>query len=110
MKLGKLDRLIELFAPGAPVDDGYTITPGSMTSQGTRKARYIPAMPREVFENAGREAKMPVVFEVHSDTLTRTMDATWELEYSGTRYTINGVQEIGRQRGLRIDAVAGDNG
>ena len=108
MKAGTFDRRIELFALGAPVDDGYTITQGAWASQGTRKARYIPAMAREVFENAGKEAKTPVVFEVRSDTLTRQIAATWRIGYDGLTFEVQGVQEIGRNKGLRIEAVAAD--
>jgi len=110
VKAGALDRTITLFKTGAAVDDGYTTRPGALESQGTRKARYIPAMAREVFENAGREAKLPVVFEVRSDSLTRQITEQWVIEYSGTRFEIQGVQEIGRKEGIRIQAVAGDEG
>lgn len=99
-----------LLKTGAATDDGYTTIPGALESQGTRKARYIPAMAREVFENAGREGKMPVVFEVRSDSLTRQIDEKWALEYDGRRFDIEGVQEIGRREGIRIQAVAGDEG
>lgn len=110
MRAGKLDRIITLLKSGAPVDDGYTTLPGGFEPQGTRKARYIPAMAREVFENAGREAKMPVVFEVRSDSLTRQITEQWVIEYAGQRFDIEGVQEIGRNDGIRIQAVAGDEG
>lgn len=110
MRAGNFDRIITLLKSGTPVDDGYTSVPGEYESQGTRKARYIPAMAREVFENAGREAKMPVVFEVRSDSLTRQITEQWVIEYNGTRYDIEGVQEIGRKDGIRIQAVAGDEG
>ena len=109
MNAGAFDRRIELFAAGAPVDDGYTLTDGAWESQGTRKARYIPAMAREVFENAGKEAKTPVVFEVRSDTLTRQIAATWRIGYDGLMFEVQGVHEIGRRNGLRIEAVADDN-
>ena len=109
MKAGEFDRIIELFAMGAPVDDGYTITPGVFASQGTRKAKYVPAMRREIFETAGREVKMPVVFEVRSDTLTRQISETWRIGFDGAVYDCKGVQQIGRREGLRIEAVAGDN-
>lgn len=110
MNAGQLDRRIDLLKAGEAVDDGYTTKPGELESQGTRWARYIPAMAREVFENAGREAKMPVVFEVRSDSLTRQITEQWVIEYNGTRYDIEGVQEIGRKDGIRIQAVAGDEG
>lgn len=110
MKAGDHDRIIELFAVSGAIDDGYTSTEGTWASQGTRKAKYIPAMRREIFETAGREVKMPVVFEVRSDTLTRQVRETWRIEYAGDIYDIKGVQEVGRRKGLRIEAVAGDNG
>lgn len=109
MNAGEFDRTIELFAPTAPVDDGYTTTPGGFASQGTRKAKYVPAMRREIFEAAGREAQVPVVFEVRSDTLTRQIDATWRIEYDTLTFDVKGSQEVGRRKYMRIEAVAADN-
>jgi head-tail adaptor len=109
MAAGALDRTIELFRVSAEVDDGYTMTPEGWTSQGTRKARYIPAMRREIFEASGREAQLPVIFELRSDTLTRTINETWRILYAGATYDIKGVQQIGRQDGIRIEALAGDD-
>jgi head-tail adaptor len=109
MKSGQLDRTIEFFSESAASDDGYTTVPSGWTSQGTRKARYIPAMRREIFETAGREVKMPVIFEVRSDTLTRQITEKWRIAYDGLTYDIKGVQEIGRREGLRIEALAGEN-
>ena len=109
MKAGELDRTIELFSPSAGVDDGYTNQPAGYASQGTRKAKYVPAMRREVFEAAGREVKLPVVFEVRSDTLTRQINETWRIAYDGANYDCKGVQQVGRRKYLRIEAMAGDN-
>ena len=110
MKAGELDRTIELFSPSAGVDDGYTNQPAGYASQGTRKAKYVPAMLREVFEAAGREAKLPAIFEVRSDTLTRTIDETWRLSFEGDTYDCKGVEQVGRRKGIRIEAMAADNG
>lgn len=109
MKAGEFDRTIELFAEIAAVDDGYTTVPGGWASQGTRKAKYVPAMRREIFETAGREVKLPAVFEVRSDTLTRQINETWRIGYAGETFDIKGRQEVGRKRYIRIEAVAGDN-
>ena len=108
MKAGKLDRSVSFLKLGSGVDDGYTTSAGAMLTQGVRKARYIPAMAREIFENQGREGKTPVVWEFRSDTLTRQVDMSWKLSYDGRQYDIKGVQEIGRREGIRIEAVAGD--
>ena len=108
MRSGDLDRRVTLLRPGAPVDDGYQTRPGEPEEAGTRWARYIPAMAREVVENAGREAKLPVVFELRHDALTADMDETWSLRMDGRTYSIEGVQEIGRREGVRVAAVAGD--
>lgn len=110
MDAGELDRTIELFSPTAAVDDGYTITPGGFASQGTRKAKYIPAMRREIFEAAGREANLPVVFEVRSDTMTRQIIETWRIGFDSATFDVKGVQQVGRRQYLRIEALAGDNG
>ncbi len=109
MKAGALDRTIELFAMGAPVDDGYTAAEGTWTSRGARKAKYFPAMRREIFEAAGREVKMPVIFEVRSDTLTRQITEAWRIVYDGLTFDVKGIQEFGRREGVRIEAMAADN-
>lgn len=109
MRAGRLDRTIELFAMGDSKDDGYTSANADWLPQGKRKARYVPAMRREIFEAAGREVQLPVLFEVRSDTLTRRIDETWRIEFSGVTYDIKGVQEIGRREGLRIEALAADH-
>lgn len=108
MKSGPLDRIITLYSPAATVDDGYTVKPGGWTTAGTRKARYVSESPRETFEAHGREATVPVSFEVRSDDLTRTIRETWQIGYNGRRYDVTGIEEIGRREGLRLRAVAND--
>lgn len=110
MNAGELDRTIELFAPTAGIDDGYTSLPAGYATQGTRKAKYVPAMRREIFEAAGREAQLPAIFEVRSDTLTRTIDETWRLSFEGDVYDVKGVQQVGRRKYIRIEAMAADSG
>lgn len=51
---------------------------------------------------------MPVIFEVRSDGLTRTIRETWQIGYDGRRYDVTGIEEIGRREGLRLRAVAND--
>jgi hypothetical protein len=110
MDAGEFDRTIELFSPTDGVDDGYTTIPAGFATQGTRKAKYIPAMRREIFEAAGREAKLPVVFEVRSDTLTRQIDETWRISFEGDVYDCKGVQQVGRRKFIRIEVMGADNG
>lgn len=109
MEARDFDRTIELFGPTAPVDDGYTTTPGGFASQGTRKAKYVPAMRREIFEASGREAQVPVIFEVRSDTLTGSINETWRIAYDGLTYDVKGSQQVGRRKYIRIEALAADN-
>lgn len=110
MDIGQFDSTIELFSPAAGADDGYTSLPSAYASQGTRKAKHLPAMRREVFEAAGREVKLPAIFEVRSDTLTRTINEKWRLSFYGDTYDIKGVQEVGRRNFIRIEAIGADNG
>lgn len=110
MDAGEFDRVIELFSPTGAVDDGYTVNLAGYASQGTRKAKYVPAMRREIFETAGREVKLPVVFEVRSDTLTRQIIETWRIGYGGQTFDVKGSQQVGRRKYIRIEAIAADNG
>lgn len=108
MRAGPLDRIITLYSPAGTVDDGYTVKPSGWTEVETRKARYVSESPRETFAAHGREATIPVTFEVRSDDLTRTIRETWQIGYNGRRYDVTGIEEIGRREGLRLRAVAND--
>lgn len=109
MRAGALDRQVTLLRPGAAVDDGYTSQPSGLENAGTRSAHYRPATSREVFENAGREGKQPVVFELRFDALTRTITSTWRLTMDAKQYEITGVEEIGRREGVRLATVLSDD-
>lgn len=108
MKAGKLDRIITLMQPGSVTDDGYTERAGAHTSAGTRKAHLMPGSPAEQFELQGRVAKQLARWLVRSDSLTRTIDATWKVQYGTARYDVIGVTEQGRNDGLVIETVADD--
>lgn len=108
MKAGSLDRTITLLQPGAVTDDGYTEKAAAHSSAGTRKAQLMPASPQEGFELHGRVGKSHASFLVRSDSLTRTIDATWKVQYNGARYDVVGITERGRLDGLVIEAVADD--
>ena len=108
MKAGQLDRTITLLQPGSETDDGYTTKAGNHTSAGTRKARLMTGNPAEQFELQGRVALRRAQFLVRSDSLTRTITATWKLTYNSVTYDIVGVTEQGRNDGLMIEAVADD--
>lgn len=107
MDAGKLDRIITLLKRAADIDDGYTTRPGSWESEGTRKARYLPAMAKEIYEHSGRGEQLPAVFEFRSDTLTRQIDATWKLEFEGRTYEVTGTQTVDRNRYIRVTGIAG---
>jgi SPP1 family predicted phage head-tail adaptor len=109
MDAGKLDRRIVLLQRADDIDDGYETRPGSWESQGERWARYLPAMAREIYEHSGREEKLPAVFEVRSDSLTRQIDATWRIEFESRIYEVTGTQPIGRREYIRISATADDS-
>lgn len=109
MDIGEFDSTIQLFSPSAGADDGYTSLPSGYASEGTRKAKHIPAMRREVFEAAGREVKLPAIFEVRSDTLTRTVNEKWRLLFDGDTYDVKGTLKVGRRNFIRIEAMASDN-
>jgi len=108
VKAGPLDRTITLLQPGVETDDGYTTKAGDHTSAGTRKAHLMPGSPAEQFELQGRVAKQMARWLVRSDSLTRTVDATWKVQYGTARYDVIGVTEQGRNEGLVIETVADD--
>lgn len=107
IKAGELDEVIELFAPTAPVDDGYTTLPAGYASQGDWPAKYMPGTVREVFESASRESQLPAVFLVRRDPASETIDATWKLLFDGDAYDIEGATKRDRD-GILIKAIASD--
>lgn len=107
IKAGDLDERITLFSPDAAVDDGFTTIPGGWSSQGTVFAQYMPGTVKEVFENAGREGKMPAVFLVRRTAVTESIDETWKVVHRFSPYDVQGAVRSGRD-GIRITCVSGD--
>lgn len=108
MSIGDYDRRLKFTKLEDGQDDGYTTNPKRWISAGSRKAKYYPAMRKELFQTAGREVTMPVIFELRSDTFTRQIKEAWKIIFEGRTYDIKGVMELGRKEGIRIEAVAGD--
>jgi head-tail adaptor len=99
---GKLDRLITLQTPGPEVDNGYTIAPAGWTTLGVRKAKQVLSRGREIFEQQGIEAEVPVTLILRDDSLTRELTPEDRVIFGGMIYDIKGVQEIGRRRGIEL--------
>lgn len=108
MKAGSLDRRITVMRTGAPVDDGYNITPGEPAALCTRWASWKPANGRETFENLGVEAKAGGTFWLRHDSITSTITAQDTVQYDGRSWNIVGVQELGRREGVELIVVTGD--
>lgn len=108
MRAGLLDRRVTIQRQGEPVDDGVTTKPGAWADIGTRKAQVIRSRAREIFENLGREAEVPITFVMYSDTLTRTMVTTDRIVFEGKNFDIKSINEIGRREGIEVVALAND--
>lgn len=106
MKAGGLDRTVAIQRRSAAVDDGYTTQPGAWGNLAARKAMRIVSRAREVFENQGIEAEVPLTFVLRDDSVTRTVNAKDRLVFGGRAYDIKSVTEIGRRRGIEIVGVA----
>lgn len=106
MKAGKLDRSISIEREGPPTDDGFTKKPGAFEPIGTRAAQIIRSRGREVFENQGVEAEVPVTFLVRFDSLTNTITEQDRIGFEGRSFNIKSVNEISRRDGIEIVAVA----
>lgn len=104
IEAGKLDERVELFAPSAGIDDGYTTAPDGYVQQGTRWAQYMPGTVREVFENFAREGEQPALFLVRRDSLTETINETWKVLHRGVTFDVKGAVRSGRD-GIRITCV-----
>lgn len=110
MRAGSLDRTVTIMRQGAAVDDGYTMTPGAWAALATRKAQRIVSRGREVFENQGIDALVPMTFVFRDDSVTRTIAVTDRLSFDGKVYDLKSVNEIGRRRGIECVGVANAEG
>jgi len=106
MKAGALDRSVTILRQGAPVDDGFQTLPGAWGTLAVRKAQRITSRGREVFENQGIDALVPMTFVFRDDSVTRNIVPTDKLLYGLKGYDIKSVNEIGRRRGVEVVAVA----
>jgi hypothetical protein len=106
MKSGSLDRSVVIQRQGAPVDDGYTMTPGAWATLATRKAQRITSRGREVFEQQGVDAEVPMTFVLRDDSVTRTITVKDRISFGGKIYDLKSVVEIGRRRGVELIGVA----
>jgi head-tail adaptor len=106
MDAGRLDRRVVIKRP-VPIDDGYSQTT-ALEIHCERSAAYTPGRGREVFENLGVEARVPVTFTVRSDDETRQIDETFCVEYAERLYEITAITERARRAYLDLTAVAHD--
>lgn len=106
MKAGSLDRTVTIQRQGAAVDDGYTMQPGAWATLATRKAQRITSRGREVFEQQGVDAEVPMTFVLRDDSVTRTITVKDRVSYGGKVYDLKSVTEIGRRRGVELIGVA----
>ncbi|WP_343347647.1 head-tail adaptor protein [Sphingomicrobium sp. XHP0239] len=104
----KLDRLITIKRPGAPVDDGYSEVPGALETYAQRWASWMPANGREVFENLGREAKSGGSFWLHYDAITAAIEPTDKIEWDGRLWEILSIAQIGRHVGIELIVTTED--
>lgn len=106
MRAGSLDRAVTIQRQGAATDDGYTMQPGAWATLATRKAQRITSRGREVFEQQGIDAEVPMTFVLRDDGVTRTVTPKDRVVFGGKAYDIKAVSEIGRRRGVEIVGVA----
>ena len=110
MKAGALDRSVTILRQGAPVDDGFQTLPGAWGTLAVRKAQRITSRGREVFENQGIDALVPMTFVFRDDSVTRTITPADRISFGGRLYDLKAVNELGRRRGVECVGVANDEG
>ena len=103
-----MDRRVVIQRQGAAVDNGYTTKPGDWATLGERWAQLIRSRGREVFENLGIEADVPLTILMRFDALTRTITEKDRLVVEGRAFNLKSVVEIGRRDGIECVGVAGD--
>ena len=106
MRAGGLDRTVIVQRQGAAADDGYTTLPGTWATLATRKAQRIVSRGREVFEQQGLDAEVPMTFVLRDDSVTRTITVKDRVSFGGKVYDLKSVNEIGRRRGVELVGVA----
>lgn len=104
-----MDRTVTVERLSAPGDDGYTTTPGAWVPLCDRAAQVIYSRGREVLQNQGVEAEVPVTFLLRWDSVTSTITAEDRIAFDGRTYDLKSAIEIGRRDGVECVGVAKAN-
>lgn len=110
MKAGKLKRRVTILRQGAPLDDGITTKPGPWETLATRYAQDIRSRDREVFENLGIDAEVPMTFILRHDSVTKTITPLDRIGFEDKQFDIKSVNEVGFREGVEVIGVARDEG
>lgn len=106
MKAGKLDRRIKIKS-STFAQDAYGEDIATESTLATVWARLMTQLPSEVFAAGSDQTSERVIFQIRkrSDVLE-----THVVEYSGNRFEITGIQEVGRNNRLNLTCERqGDN-
>jgi len=101
---GSLDRRISV-QRATMIDDGVASVLGPMAEVGKRWAKKTDIGDAERVRASAQGQELTTRFIVRSDSLTRQIDATYEIVCEGARYRVTGTKEHGgRQVGVEITA------
>lgn len=101
---GSLDRRISV--QSAPmIDDGVSSVLGPMSEVGKRWAKKTDVGDGERVRASAQGQELTTRFLVRSDSLTREIDAKYEIVCEGARYRVTGTKEYGG-RGVGIEISA----
>lgn len=103
---GELDRRITIYAIDRK-DDGTARVADDPLFIGRRWAKKIDVSDGERLRAGQQGDELVSRFLVRSDSITRLLNGTYEIEYRGARYVITGVKESGeRSDGLEISVTS----
>lgn len=101
---GSLDRRISV-QHAAMIDDGVSSVLGPMDEVGKRWAKKTDVSDGERVRASAQGQDLTTRFLVRSDSLTREINATYEIVCEGARYRVTGAKEYGG-RGVGIEITA----
>lgn len=98
MRAGKLDRRVSIYSKSL-TQDAYGEEIASETLLATVWAMLMEQRPGEVFSAGSDQRRDQVIFQIRKRSdVTEEMTAV----YSGVRYEIKGIKEVGRNNRLNL--------
>lgn len=108
MNVGKFDRLVKIFSPGAPVRTSWGETTDPAPVETEAWAHVKPAPGTERFLNAENAAS--AVWRFFFRWRDDLVKPTYTIQHDGKIFDVKSVEEVGRRQLLQVLAEARTDG